>query len=80
MKFQHSCLKPDDRCLAETHYQLGIAYSFSDEFDNAISSFKDAVNVIETRKTNLLNTIKEKENWTEEQKKEDSKYKIWLIF
>ena len=66
-------MKPDDRCLAETNYQLGIAYSFADDFDNAISSFRAAVNIIETRIKNLENTKKEKENWTEEQKKKDGK-------
>merc|ERR1739838_921118 len=56
----HSCLKiqekhmeADDRCLAETHYQLGVAYSFSDDFDKSIASFSKALKIIEARITNL---------------------------
>merc|ERR1739838_1138899 len=46
-------MEADDRCLAETHYQLGVAYSFSDDFDKSIASFSKALKIIEDRVTNL---------------------------
>lgn len=68
---QEKTLEEDDRCLAETHYQLGVAHSFSDDFDKAVESFKSAIKVIELRINNLNKKKKEKETWTEEQKKKD---------
>lgn len=73
INFQEKILEEDNRCLAETHYQLGVAHSFSDDFDKAIESFKAAMKVIEMRITNLEKQIKEKKEWTEEQKKKDGK-------
>ncbi|XP_042877462.1 histone-binding protein N1/N2-like isoform X1 [Penaeus japonicus] len=72
LQIQEKILEEDNRCLAETHYQLGVAHSFSDDFDKAIESFKAAMKVIEMRITNLEKQIKEKKEWTEEQKKKDA--------
>lgn len=77
--FQDKILEKDDRCLAETHYQLGVAHSFSDDFDMAVESFKVAVKVIELRICNLTKKKKERESWTEEQKAEDGKKKIMVL-
>ena len=46
-------MEADNRCLAETHYQLGVAYSFSDDFDKSLGSFSKALKIIEDRITNL---------------------------
>jgi len=53
LKIQEEVLQADDRCIAETHYQLGVANSFADEFDLAIECFSTAVKIIETRISNL---------------------------
>nr|XP_053648073.1 histone-binding protein N1/N2-like isoform X2 [Cherax quadricarinatus] len=72
LEIQEKHLEEDDRCLAETHYHLGVAHSFSDDFDKAVESFQAAVKVIDLRICNLNKRIKEKEDWTEEQKKKDA--------
>ncbi|XP_063612433.1 protein HGV2-like isoform X2 [Penaeus indicus] len=72
LQIQEKILEEDNRCLAETHYQLGVAHSFSDDFDKAIDSFTAAMKVIEMRITNLEKRIKEKKEWTEEQRKKDA--------
>jgi len=69
LKIQETHMEADDRCLAETHYQLGVAHSFSDDFDNSIESFTKASKIITERIDNLEKNKKEKEGWTEEQKK-----------
>merc|ERR1739838_905510 len=53
LKIQEKHMEADDRCLAETHYQLGVAYSFSDDFYKSIASFSKALKIIEDRITNL---------------------------
>ena len=54
---------PLDRRLAEVHYNIGLAHSFSKNFDEAISEFKAAVSCLESRIENLqekCNTSSEK--------------------
>ena len=46
-------MEEDDRCLAETHYQLGVAYSLSLQYEESIESFKKAQTVMEARIKNL---------------------------
>merc|ERR1739838_1285731 len=53
LKIQEKHMEADNRCLAETHYQLGVAYSFSDDFDKSIASFSKSLKIIEDRITNL---------------------------
>merc|ERR1739838_229097 len=53
LKIQEKHLEADNRCLAETHYQLGVAYSFSDDFDKSLGSFSKSLKIIEDRVTNL---------------------------
>jgi len=53
LKIQEKHLEADNRCLAETHYQLGVAYSFSDDFDKSLGSFAKALKIIQDRITNL---------------------------
>ena len=74
LKIQEKHMKTDDRCLAETHYQLGVAHSFNDDFDKSIESFTKASKIIEDRTSNLEKRKKEKEGWTEEQKRKDGEY------
>lgn len=43
-------IMPDDsRCIAETHYQLGVAQSFNFQFDAAVTSFDGAVYALQSR-------------------------------
>ncbi|XP_033736645.1 protein HGV2-like isoform X2 [Pecten maximus] len=49
LNIQKSVLDPDDRSLAETYYQLGLAYSFNKEYDESIDSFRAAVKVMESK-------------------------------
>merc|ERR1739838_1142235 len=51
----------DDRCLAETHYQLGVAHSFSDQFDESIESFTKALKIIKDKIEALEKSEEDKE-------------------
>ena len=46
-------LPDDSRCIAEVHYQIGVALGFNLEFDKAVDSLQDAINVLEKRVKNL---------------------------
>lgn len=46
-------LAEDSRCIAETHYQLGIAQGFEMKWAEAVVSLEAAIKVLETRITNL---------------------------
>ena len=39
----------DSRCIAETHYQLGVALGFNAQFDEAVNALSDAIAVLEKR-------------------------------
>ncbi len=39
----------DDRCIAETCYQLGVAYTYQGQYDDAVKCYKDAACTIESR-------------------------------
>lgn len=41
------------RSLAETYYQLGVAYTFTTDFKEAVKSFESAAGVIKLRIENL---------------------------
>ena len=56
------------RCIAETHYQLGIAQGFDMKWEDAVVSLEAAIKVIETRIANL----KAKTESPDESKKDDS--------
>jgi len=59
----------DSRCVAETHYQLGVALGYHTEFDEAVTSLKSAISIIQERIT-----TKEKDD-SEEAKKEVTELK-----
>merc|ERR1711934_984500 len=70
-----ACLKKqaefpkDSRCRAETHYQLGVALGYDAQFDEAVTSLKCAISIIQERIT-----LQEKEE-SEEAKKEVTELK-----
>merc|ERR1711988_1342822 len=46
-------LPKDARIVAETHYQLGVAQGFNSQFDEAVESLKNAINILKSRIANL---------------------------
>ncbi|XP_063879316.1 protein HGV2-like isoform X2 [Scylla paramamosain] len=71
LQMQESVLEKDDRSLAETHYQLGLVYSLSDNFDSAVSHFTAAVDVIHLKIKNLQARVTEKNSWSKERRDKD---------
>lgn len=65
LELQKELLEPDNRLLAETHYQLGLAYCFNKQFKESTDSYQAAIKVIEERITNLDKVL---EKATEEEK------------
>ncbi|KAK3090798.1 hypothetical protein FSP39_014727 [Pinctada imbricata] len=49
LKIQESVLEAEDRLLAETHYQLGLAYGFDKKYDESITHYKKAIQGIEDK-------------------------------
>jgi len=43
----------DARIVAETHYQLGVAQGFNAQYDEAVESLKNAINLLNSRVGNL---------------------------
>merc|ERR1712107_965697 len=65
-----SSLPSDSRCIAETHYQLGIAQGFDMKWEEAVVSLEAAIKVLETRVANLKSSTES----PGESKKEDAAY------
>ena len=63
-------LPSDSRCIAETHYQLGIAQGFDMKWEEAVVSLEAAIKVLETRVANLKSSTES----PDESKKEDALY------
>ncbi|XP_049515102.1 histone-binding protein N1/N2-like isoform X5 [Dermacentor silvarum] len=64
LNIQLDLLAPDDRKIAETYYQRGLAYSFGGLYQEAIVDFRDSVRVLELRlenRTRFVNENKDKE-------------------
>ena len=58
---QETLLPADDRLLAETNYQLGLAHSFADDYDPALKHIESAVAIIKTRISNKTDVLAKKE-------------------
>ncbi|XP_045130573.1 protein HGV2-like isoform X2 [Portunus trituberculatus] len=71
LQMQEPVLEKDDRSLAETHYQLGLVYSLSDNFDSAVSHYTAAVDVIQLKIKNLQARVTEKNSWSKERRDKD---------
>jgi len=70
LKRRTDTLPADSRCIAETHYQLGIALGFDMKWEEAVTSLEAAIKVLETRVANL----KAETESPDEAKKEDAFY------
>lgn len=49
LEIQKELYHSDDRRIAETHYQIGLANSLASNFEDAVTHFKNAANILETR-------------------------------
>ncbi|CAI9582822.1 unnamed protein product, partial [Staurois parvus] len=71
LNIQKGHLEEHDRLLAETHYQLGLAYQYSSKHDSAISHFTQSTEAIEKRVALLTEQLeKAASESTEELQKE----------
>lgn len=57
-----------DRRIAEVHYNIGLAYSFDKNFGNAIGSYKEAKQILESRLEMLKLKIKKQEETSGKEK------------
>lgn len=53
LRLQEKVLDPDNRSLAETFYNLGLAYSFDRHYGKSIEYFNKSISVIRMRMKNL---------------------------
>ena len=63
---QKKYLGGDSRRLAETYYQMGVAHSFSDDFEKAMENFSLASSVMESRLTNMKAKVVEMKAMSDE--------------
>ncbi|XP_017396334.1 nuclear autoantigenic sperm protein isoform X4 [Cebus imitator] len=75
---QEQYLEAHDRLLAETHYQLGLAYGYNSQYDEAVVQFSKSIEVIEKRMAVLNEQVKEAERSSAECKKEIEELKELL--
>lgn len=57
MEIQRSLLADDDRCLAETLFQLGLACTFDRRYDSAITHYRAAIDVLEKKIAQLRRIV-----------------------
>ncbi|CAM5136397.1 unnamed protein product [Eretmochelys imbricata] len=70
LALQQKYLEAHDRLLAESHYQLALAYHYNSQFDDAILQFRKSVEVIDKRMVMLTERIKKAEGGSNEDEKE----------
>ncbi|XP_074858759.1 nuclear autoantigenic sperm protein isoform X3 [Carettochelys insculpta] len=70
LALQQKYLEAHDRLLAESHYQLALAYHYNSQFDEAILQFSKSLEVIDKRMVMLTERIKKTEGETTEDEKE----------
>ncbi|XP_055885148.1 nuclear autoantigenic sperm protein-like isoform X2 [Biomphalaria glabrata] len=61
LKIQQKYLAPDDRLIAETHYQLGLAYGLGKEFKLSIEQYQLAISVIEAKIASLKKVLEDEQ-------------------
>ncbi|XP_075615644.1 nuclear autoantigenic sperm protein isoform X4 [Balearica regulorum gibbericeps] len=70
LALQQKYLEAHDRLLAESHYQLALAYHYNSQFDEAVLQFGKSVEVIDKRMAMLTERIKAAESGSPEDEKE----------
>ncbi|XP_051027883.1 nuclear autoantigenic sperm protein isoform X1 [Acomys russatus] len=78
LSLQEQYLEAHDRLLAETHYQLGLAYGYNSQYDEAVAQFGKSIEVIEKRMAVLNEQMKEAEGLLTEYEKEIEELKELL--
>ncbi|CAH6790712.1 nuclear autoantigenic sperm protein isoform X2 [Phodopus roborovskii] len=78
LSLQEQYLEAHDRLLAETHYQLGLAYGYNSQYDEAVAQFGKSIEVIEKRMAVLNEQMKETEGSFTEYEKEIEELKELL--
>ncbi|XP_045715447.1 nuclear autoantigenic sperm protein isoform X4 [Phyllostomus hastatus] len=78
LNLQEQYLEAHDRLLAETHYQLGLAYGYNSQYDEAVAQFSKSIEVIEKRMAVLSEQMKEAEGSPTEYEKEIEELKELL--
>ncbi|KAL1777435.1 nuclear autoantigenic sperm protein isoform X2 [Sigmodon hispidus] len=78
LSLQEQYLDAHDRLLAETHYQLGLAYGYNSQYDEAVAQFGKSIEVIEKRMAVLNEQMKEAEGSLTEYEKEIEELKELL--
>ncbi|KAM6327202.1 nuclear autoantigenic sperm protein [Podargus strigoides] len=70
LALQQKYLEAHDRLLAESHYQLALAYHYNSQFDEAVLQFGKSIEVIDKRMAMLTERIKKAESGSPEDEKE----------
>ncbi|XP_024601900.1 nuclear autoantigenic sperm protein isoform X2 [Neophocaena asiaeorientalis asiaeorientalis] len=78
LNLQEQYLEAHDRLLAETHYQLGLAYGYNSQYDEAVAQFSKSIEVIEKRMAVLTEHMKEAKGSPTEYEKEIEELKELL--
>ncbi|XP_044920384.1 nuclear autoantigenic sperm protein isoform X1 [Mustela putorius furo] len=78
LNLQEQYLEAHDRLLAETHYQLGLAYGYNSQYDEAVAQFSKSIEVIEKRMAVLSEQMKEAEGSSTDYEKEIEELKELL--
>uniref|UniRef100_A0A8C5TZ00 Nuclear autoantigenic sperm protein n=1 Tax=Malurus cyaneus samueli TaxID=2593467 RepID=A0A8C5TZ00_9PASS len=70
LALQQKYLEAHDRLLAESHYQLALAYHYNSDFDEAVLQFGKSMEVIDKRLAILTERIKKADSGSPEDEKE----------
>ncbi|XP_030809008.1 nuclear autoantigenic sperm protein [Camarhynchus parvulus] len=70
LALQQKYLEAHDRLLAESHYQLALAYHYNSDFDEAVLQFGKSMEVIDKRLAILTERIKAADTGSPEDEKE----------
>ncbi|KAM6262418.1 nuclear autoantigenic sperm protein isoform 2-T2 [Porphyrio hochstetteri] len=70
LALQQKYLEAHDRLLAESHYQLALAYHYNSQFDEAVLQFGKSMEVIDKRLAMLTERIKRAESGCPDDEKE----------
>ncbi|XP_060629363.2 nuclear autoantigenic sperm protein isoform X2 [Anolis sagrei] len=70
LNLQQKYLEAHDRLLAETHYHLGLAYHYNNQYEEAVQQFSRSMDVINKRLEMLTECLKSKGEGSTEDEKE----------
>ncbi|XP_060087688.1 nuclear autoantigenic sperm protein isoform X2 [Heteronotia binoei] len=70
LTLQQKYLEAHDRLLAETHYHLGLAYHYNNQYDEAVLQFSKSMEVIDKRMVMLTERLRAKGEGLAEDEKE----------